>query len=716
VAARVVIGRCQACSSLRKRSFARWSVCTFVLIRAFLATAWAIAGHNALLPQPQQTHYGSRQLRIRGLGIRLVGDPGIEDRFAAGQLSSCLSDVAEEPVRISHGESASTLIVLHRTGEVAALPLPGERPGPASREAYTLKVTPDGGEVQATSSAGLFYAVQTLCQLIEGNAAEAVLPEVEIHDWPSLAYRGTMVDMSHGPLPKEDEIKRQLDFLARWKANQYYLYTEDSIELRGYPLLNPDGRLTQDEVQRIVAYARERHIDVVPNLDLYGHQHDLFRIEQYSELSDQPHGTEFDPSNPKVMPLLTDWANQLADLFPSPFVHIGLDETFQIERATRASGPAATPTALFVKQLTAVTRLFQERGKHVIAYDDIMVKYPRIIPDLPAGLIAAAWYYTSEDPTYKRWLAPLIANHVPHIVEPGVMSYDNIAPDYNATFENIDTFLAAGRRSGALGLVNTIWADDAQLLFRMSFPGMAYGAAAPWQSAPMDRVNFFSDYAHLMYPAIIAPDIAVALSTMSEAETDLQKVLGNEQTQFALWGDPFSPLYYKRLASHRKDLHETRLNAERAETSLLHAKSLGVDPATVNSLMIGSQLLDYAGAKFLAALDLSDLWLTFGARRPDAERWWNLWESQVTHYDHSFIVDLMDRITDLRPEYRSEWLEEYTPYRLGSALGRWDAEYQYWRGVHDKLREFSDSSHEGDTLPPLQEIIESNNHTPMRTK
>ncbi len=693
-----------------------WLPCAISLIWLSLVPAWADASHKALLPRPQQIRYGTGRLPVRGLSVRLVGEPGAEDRFAAQQLSDCLTDLAKEPVPVSQGEASDTTIVLKRTGEVGALPLPGERPGPTSREAYTLSVTSHGGEVQASSSAGLFYGVQTFCQLVEGTAAQAILPEVEVNDWPSLAYRGTMVDMSHGPLPKEDEIKRQLDFLARWKANQYYLYSEDSIELLGYPLLNPDGHLTQDEVRRLVAYGRQRHIDVIPNLDLYGHQHDLFRIEQYSELSDELHGTEFDPSNPKVMPLLTDWVNQLADLFPSPFVHIGLDETFQIERATQASGTAATPTALFVKQLTAVTRLFQARGKHVIAFDDIMVKYPQIIPDLPTGLIAAAWYYTSEDPTYKRWLAPLIANHVPHIVEPGVMSYDNIVPDLNTTFENIDTFLAAGRRSGALGLVNTVWADDAQLLFRMSFPGMAYGAAAPWQSAPMDRTNFFSDYAHVMYPATIAPDIASALSNMSEAETDFQKVVGNEQTQFALWGDPFSPLYYKGLAAHRKDLHETRLNAERAETSLFHAQSLGADPATVNSLMIGSQLLDYAGARFLAVLDLSDLWLTFGTRRPDAERWWNLWESQVTHYDHSFIVDLMDRITDLRPEYRSEWLEEYTPYRLGSALGRWDAEYQYWRGVHDKLREFNDSSHEGDTLPPLQQIIESNSHTPMRTK
>jgi hypothetical protein len=67
----------------------------------------------------------------------------------------------------------------------------------------------------------------------------------------------------------------------------------------------------------------------------------------------------------------------------------------------------------------------------------------------------------------------------------------------------------------------------------------------------------------------------------------------------------------------------------------------------------------------------------------------------------------MDRITDLKPAYRSEWLEEYAPYRLGAALGRWDAEYQYWRGIHEKLREFNDSTHAGDSLPPLDEVIES---------
>jgi len=214
---------------------------------------------------------------------------------------------------------------LTRTGAVDALPVPDEHPGPDSREAYTLRVTPEGAEVRGRSSAGVFYGVQTLIQLVEGEGDQAELPEVEIQDWPSVAYRGPMVDMSHGPLPTEAEIKRQLEFLARWKTNQYYFYNEASIELHGYPLLNPNARFTQDEVRRIIKYGRERHIDVIPCLELYGHLHDLFRVEKYTDLSAFPHGGEFNPSNPKVMALLTDWVEQITRLFPSAFVHIGFD-------------------------------------------------------------------------------------------------------------------------------------------------------------------------------------------------------------------------------------------------------------------------------------------------------------------------------------------------------------------------------------------------------
>ncbi len=679
-----------------------------------IALLWAAAvpilqcaDHNPLLPYPQHVQYGTSRLALHGLAIEFASLPSEEERFAARQLSMFIAERTGVRIPVWDTKKSSPAIVLERSGPADPLPIPGEHPGPESREAYELTVTSSGASVRSRSSAGVFYGIQTLAQLIEGSGEAASLPSVEIHDWPALAYRGTMVDMSHGPLPTEDEVKRQLDFLARWKANQYYLYSEASIQLTDDPLLNPEGRFTKDEVRRIIAYGRERHIDVVPNLELYAHLHDLFRIERYANLADIPHGTEFDPRNPKVMDVLTDWINQFVDLFPSPFANIGFDETFQIEMATKAQGTSATPTQLFVKQLTRVTNLFQQRGKTVLAWGDIMVRYPKIIPELPHGLIAVAWYYTAEDKKYTHWLRPLVANNVPHFVQPAVTSWAQVAPDFDTTFENIDTFLAAGRESKALGLINSVWSDDAQLLYRMSLPGMAYGAAAPWQSGPMDRANFFSTYAQIMYPAAVAPQIASALVNMTRAESELQKVLG-PQTMFALWHRPFFPAYYKGLTGHAEDLRQTRLCAEDAERSLLLALANGADPATVTSLLVGARLLDYAGQKFQTPLELTSLWQRLGSKRPDADRWWNEWESQVIYQDHSRIVDLLDAITELRPHYRAAWFSEYTPYRLDSALGRWDAEYQYWRGVQEKLQEFSDSSHEGDPLPPLEKLLQRN--------
>jgi hexosaminidase len=688
------------------RTFLSLSFCIVVLARVSLLSAWAL-DHKVLLPAPQQIHYGTHRVPVRGLGIRLMGDATAEDRFAADQASNCLSQVAEEPVPVSYGESAGTMIALKRTGQGSALPIPGEHPGPNSREAYTLKIASDGGEIQASSSAGLFYGAETLCQLIEGAAAEARLPEVEIHDWPSLAYRGTMVDMSHGPMPTEAEIKRQLDFLSRWKANQYYLYSEASIALKGYPLLNPEGRLSQDEVRRIIAYGRDRHIDVIPNLELYAHLHDLFRVEKYSQLSDLPHGTEFDPSNSAVMALVTDWIDQIANLFPSPFVNIGFDETFQIEMAVRQQGTQATATKLFVKQLSAVTRLFQQHGKQVLAWDDIMVKYPGIVRELPPGLIAVAWYYRADpsDKEYKRWLGPLVAQGIPHFVQPGVTSWGQITPDFDTSFENIDTFIAAGKKSNALGVINSIWTDDGQVLLRMSFPGMAYGAIAAWQSAPINRTQFFSDYARLLYSPAISGDVAAGLQKLAQAETELQKLVG-EATQLAVWEDPFFPEYMKKYAEHQPNLRQIRLLAEEAETHLYHALDSAADPTLLNGLLVGARLLDYAGEKFQTPSDLIGLWNRVGRTRPNDDMWWNEWESQVVYQDHSRIVDLMDAITELRPLYRAEWLDEYSPYRLASALGRWDAEYQYWRRLQGELQQFSDSSHEGDVLPPLETLAE----------
>ena len=207
------------------------------------ALATASAAHSPLLPRPQQVQYESGTLPLRGLSIRFAAPPTAEDRFAAEQLASRLSAIGQTQIPIRKGKASGTAILLSRTGAGAALPGDNESTGPDSREAYSLQVTPKGAEIRAASSAGLFYGVQTLLQMVEGSGPQAALPAAAIRDWPALAYRGFMMDLSHGQLLRVSEIERQIDLLARFKANQYYFYSEASIEFEGYELVNPDAPL-----------------------------------------------------------------------------------------------------------------------------------------------------------------------------------------------------------------------------------------------------------------------------------------------------------------------------------------------------------------------------------------------------------------------------------------------------------------------------------------
>src|SRR5437588_4152972 len=211
----------------------------FCLALLPVATPNVFGEHNALLPRPQQVQYGSGTLPLRGLSILFTSPPSTEDLFAAEQLASLLSAIGQTKVEIKKRKSSGKAIVLNRTGEGGALPADNESTGPDSRESYTLQVTPKGAEIRARSSAGVFYGVQTLLQMVEGTGAEALLPVVEVKDWPALAYRGVMIDFSEGELIWVSEAERQIDLMARCRANQDQVYSGASMRFERYDLVNP---------------------------------------------------------------------------------------------------------------------------------------------------------------------------------------------------------------------------------------------------------------------------------------------------------------------------------------------------------------------------------------------------------------------------------------------------------------------------------------------
>lgn len=222
-------------------------------------------------------------------------------------------------------------------------------------EGYRLIIDETGIEIQANTATGIFYGHQTLRQLVMqyDDPAKGLLelPHLTIIDFPEFGWRGMLLDCCRHFMEK-DFILRYIDLLALYKMNVFHWHlTEDQgwrIEIDKYPLLTEigawrteadgtryGGYYTKDEIREVVAYAAARHITVVPEIEMPGHA--MAALAAYPQLSCT--GGPFEvpvtwgvfkdiycAGNDSVFTFLKDVLNEVFELFPSEYIHIGGDE------------------------------------------------------------------------------------------------------------------------------------------------------------------------------------------------------------------------------------------------------------------------------------------------------------------------------------------------------------------------------------------------------
>ena len=212
------------------------------------------------------------------------------------------------------------------------------------KEAYVLDVQTDKIVCKASGNAGLFYGLQTLAQLIKTENGKSTIPAVLIEDAPIYGWRGYMLDESRHFMGKE-VVKQYLDIMARLKLNVFHWHLTDEqgwrIEIKRYPLLTKEGSVgswsdanapsafyTQDEIKEIVEYASQRHIMVVPEIDMPGHATAVGR--SYPEISGGGEGRwkdfTFHPARETTYEFISNIFDEVVELFPAPYIHIGADE------------------------------------------------------------------------------------------------------------------------------------------------------------------------------------------------------------------------------------------------------------------------------------------------------------------------------------------------------------------------------------------------------
>jgi hexosaminidase len=306
-----------------------------------IAEAQTINAIPALIPYPKEINIekGNFQLTTGLLIVNEKRDAEIDS------ITRWFSDVCFQrsgiKLKIKPNNGAKPGIILNLTDDKSI-----------GNEGYRMKVSAEIIEIEAFQPAGIFYAYQTLLQFIPVQKMRSVaIPCMKISDQPSFVWRGMLLDCGRSFMDK-DFVKRYIDLLAMLKMNRFHWHlTEDQgwrIEIKKYPRLTEIGAwrtlsdgtryggfYTQDEIKEVVEYARQRFITVIPEIELPGHCQAALASYPGLSCTGGPFEVEtrwgvfkdiYCAGNDSVLIFLKNVFDEVMQLFPSPYIHIGGDE------------------------------------------------------------------------------------------------------------------------------------------------------------------------------------------------------------------------------------------------------------------------------------------------------------------------------------------------------------------------------------------------------
>jgi len=352
------------------------------------------ASLNDLIPKPVMATAAQGVFSLTDRTVITVAPGNPDLTRIAGHLASVLKPATGFAFKIDSVAETTNSIALALVNDSSL-----------TGEGYEMKITPGGISINAYKPAGVFYAVQTLRQLlpptIEMKSIQAgpwQIAAATIRDYPDYAMRGSMLDVARHFFGV-DEVKRYIDFLTYYKMNTLHLHLTDDqgwrIEIKKWPRLteyggstqvggSKGGFYTQEQYKDVVQYAADRFITVIPEVDMPGHTNAA--LASYPELNCNEKdknpklytGTEVGFStlctkNEKVYRFIEDVFTELAAISPGPYLHIGGDESH------------ATAKKDYIPFVNRVQGIVKKLGKQVIGWDEIALS------KLQANSVAQYW-------------------------------------------------------------------------------------------------------------------------------------------------------------------------------------------------------------------------------------------------------------------------------------------------------------------------------------
>jgi uncharacterized protein YegJ (DUF2314 family) len=468
-----------------------------------------------ILPQPKSAAATGGEFDLaRCQGIRLAGEAGKREELTRDfpALLRERSGVSLARMARTSAEGCITLGLFPHGASSAGLPA-----GAAAEldrlppQGYVLHIDSSGVTAAATEPAGLYYAAQTIAQIA---ADRTVLPGVHIRDWPSLAYRGAMYDISRGQMPTVDTLQRLAAVLSEGKANMLELYLEDMFHWRRHGDIAPAEAMTPQEARSLFDAAARRHVEVHPMLQVLGHFDKIGGKAAYRHLMvPVPPGgiaghawtTTVDVRKPEAVAFVSDLVGEICDAFPGKFLNVDITEIADYGFICSGTKAEKLPE-LMIQYVGKLRDLLAKRGMRLLvaqcALDSTghLNGVGRALGKLPRDVVVAS-YYTAE--FYGNWqkdFSRLKERGIGLFAQPWIDSHGHIMPYVGHAMDFSDITVARALPYGAMGSVTTDWGDDGHYhLPAVTWYPFLYHSASAWTGARLDRDYFNRAFSRLLF-------------------------------------------------------------------------------------------------------------------------------------------------------------------------------------------------------------------------
>lgn len=363
-----------------------------------------------------------------------------------------------------------------------------------SFEGYSIEVLVNEIKCYYKTEKGKHNAILTLKQLLDKKEK---LSTCYIFDEPNFAMRSIMIDISRNRVPNMETLKYIIDQLALVKINDLQLYVEGRsfyFESFSQYYANKNDFLTGEEVLDLTKYAKERGIELTPNLNCFGHMAFWLNQPELNHLAFAPNGFTWNnsktknyaqtinPDNSDSKQLVFNIIDDMLKYYPdSYYCNIGGDEPFELMASTRPSNPKE----IYEIHLNDVINHVRRKGKKILMWGDVIRDYPQML-DTFGDIVVLDWCYEAKWVDEKR-LIFYEEHKVPFIVCPGVGGYSSFSGKMENMFCNIDAYAKLGRKYGAEGMILTDWNDGGSLCQLVtSILAYVYGACYEWNDENID--------------------------------------------------------------------------------------------------------------------------------------------------------------------------------------------------------------------------------------